>query len=231
MRRAAACDDMSTRSKIIAVVLVALLALGVIWFTVLREPPLPAPVAVEPTQPDATASTAPDTRRVEPRHSRANPPAEQPEMPAVQTATNLLVDWAERVDQILADDSPLENKARRLLDLLPLMPEPGQIETAEHIANLLPDADFDSFARYLTNMQTSPAVQDIIFADALNRPDSIKLPLLLQTVRTPEHPYATEALEFLEIYLDANHGTNWTLWQEVIDRWLKEHPEPPSETP
>ncbi|MDW8308823.1 MAG: hypothetical protein RMK20_05555 [Verrucomicrobiales bacterium] len=213
------------KAKILAVLIVALITLGVIWFAVLREPKTPATPVVEPAESGPVAapgtSAPPSVARGE---TQPTPPTETAPAPVAST-TNLLLDWADRVDQILGDDSEVDEKARKMLELFPLMPEAGQIETAQHIANLLADEDFDKFGRYLTNVQTSPVVQDIIFSDALNRPDSIKLPLLLQTARTPDHPKAEEAREILELYLHEDHGTNWVAWQQEIERWLKENPD------
>lgn len=214
---------MSTKSTVVGVLVVALLVLGVIWFTVLREPPMLPPRQGEPSEPatparDAAARPGFFTRS----GARSNAPSE----PAPEIATtNVLLDWEDRVDRILGDDSEVEEKARKLLELFPHFPEPGQIETAEHIANLLPDEDFEKFGRYLTNAQTSPSVQEIIFADALNRPNAIKLPLLLQTARVPDHPMAEEARQILELYLNEDYGTNWAKWQAEIERWLKENPD------
>ena len=58
-----------------------------------------------------------------------------------------------------------------------------------------------------------------------NRPNAVKLPLLLQTARVPDHPLATEAKEILELYLEEDYGTNWDKWQQEIERWLKENPD------
>ena len=216
---------MNTKTKILGALIVALVTLGVIWFAVLREPQTPVPLPPEPADSRRAAPQTPDTPTFFSRRSEpvATPNSAPP--PADVAGTNVLLDWTNRVDEILADNSELEDKARKLLELLPRMPEAGQIETAQHIAYLLPDEDFDKFGRYLTNVQTSPAVQEIIFAEALNRPNAVKLPLLLQTARTPEHPMADEAREILELYLNEDHGTNWDKWQAEIERWLKENPD------
>lgn len=219
---------MSPKSIVLAVLAVALIAVGIIWLTVLREPAPPASRPPEPSEPVAAIPPARSTG-APPFFVRRDAPAVAPqEAPPTLTetaSTNLLLDWEERVDQILTDDSEMEEKAHKMLELFPLMPEAGQIETAEHIANLLADADFDKFGRYLTNVQTSPAVQEIIFHEALNRPNSVKLPLLLQTARIPEHPMAEEAKNILELYVGEDHGTNWNKWQQEIERWLKENPD------
>jgi len=141
-------------------------------------------------------------------------------------STNVVADWEARVDQILSDDSTeVDAKARQMLELLPHLPEAGQVETAQHISNLLADEDYQKFGSYLTNAATPVSVQDVILADVLNRPNEIKLPLLLQTARSPGNAEAAEAREILELYLEEDYGTNWDKWQQEIEKWLKENPD------
>jgi hypothetical protein len=65
----------------------------------------------------------------------------------------------------------------------------------------------------------------VILADVLNRPNAIKLPLLLDTARNPDNTKAGEAREMLELYLDGNYGRNWNKWKQEMEKWLKENPD------
>jgi len=116
-------------------------------------------------------------------------------------------------------------KAKQLLELLPRIPEAGQAETAQHIANLLADEDYPAFGAWFTNTNTAVAVQEVVLADLLNRPNAIKLPLLLEAVRTPQHAKATEARELLELYLEKDYGSDWEAWQKALEDWLRENPD------
>ena len=62
-------------------------------------------------------------------------------------------------------------------------------------------------------------------ADALNRPNSVKLPVLLQVAQESDNPKASEAKDLLELYLDEDYGTDWNQWQTKLQAWLKDNPD------
>jgi hypothetical protein len=139
--------------------------------------------------------------------------------------TNQIPKWEAVLDELLrGDDDPAE-KASKLLGLLPRFPEDGQVETVQHIANLLPDENFVALGHLLTNSATLAAVQDVVLADLLNRPNAIKLPLLLEVARQPDLEKAAEAKDLLGLYLDVNLGEDWIAWQRKLEQWLKDNPD------
>jgi hypothetical protein len=212
---------MSSTPKILAMLAIIVVVAAAIWVGLFlgRGPSSePAPPPVDETQPTKTNTffTRPGTR------SRATNVAVA-EVPVANT--NLMADWEDRVDQILGDDSEVEEKARKMLELFPHFPEAGQVETAQHISNLLADEDYRKFGSYLTNPKTPVSVQDVILADVLNRPNEIKLPLLLETARNSENAKAAEAKEMLELYLEDDYGTDWKKWEQEMEKWLKENPD------
>jgi hypothetical protein len=209
--------------------LAVLVAAGVgIWLILPRRhapappPPPPAPAAMftNETAPVRVSASAFFSRPGTGRHETRVPAA-----PASATSTNLITDWQDHVDQILNDATPDEEKARTLLDLLPRFPEAGQVEAAQHVANLIADVDYAKFGSYLTNALTPESLQDVVLADALNRPNAIKLPLLLDTARSAGNAKAAEAREILELYLEEDYGDDWSQWQAAMETWLKDHPE------
>jgi len=130
------------------------------------------------------------------------------------------------VDALLHDESSEPGaKAKQLLELLPRFPEAGQVEAAQHIANLITDEDYPAFGAWFTNTNTAAEVQEVILADLLNRPNSVKLPLLLEAARTPQHTQAAEAKELLELYLEKDYGADWDAWQKALDDWLRANPD------
>jgi len=78
---------------------------------------------------------------------------------------------------------------------------------------------------YLTNADLPENVLDVLLDDALNRPNSLKLPALLDIARNEQNPEAAQAKDFLELFLDEDYGTNWDQWQASMDQWLKENPD------
>ena len=78
---------------------------------------------------------------------------------------------------------------------------------------------------YLTNASLPAAVLDILLGDVLNRPNSLKLPALLDVARTPQHPKAGEAKDFLELFLEEDYASDWDKWQAKMEEWLKANPD------
>jgi len=216
----------STAKFLTTLAIIVVVAGAVIWLGWLRGG-APAP------QTESSPSLETETRPVRTNTSRFFPRATTAQNPVTNVAvavpteasTNVITNWEDRVDQILGDSTEVEEKARRMLELLPQFPEAGQIEAAQHIANLLADEDYEKFGSYLINPKTAVEVQDIILADVLNRPNEIKLPLLLQTARTAGNAKAADAKEILELYLEEDYGNDWDRWQQEMIKWLKENPD------
>jgi hypothetical protein len=99
------------------------------------------------------------------------------------------------------------------------------VEVAEHLSNLVADADYASLGELLTNRLLPEAVLDVLMADVLNRANSIKLPMLLAFAREPQHPKATEARDLLEVFLEDNFDEDWSKWQARMEQWLKDNPD------
>jgi hypothetical protein len=141
------------------------------------------------------------------------------------TPPDLLTNWEDRVDEILTGAEEEAVKARGLLEIFPALPEDGQVEVAHHLSNLVADEDYASLSQFLVNSTLPESVLDVFFADALNRPNSLKLPALLSVARDPQHPKAGEAKDVLGIFLEEDYGSDWTAWQAKLDQWLKDNPD------
>jgi hypothetical protein len=130
------------------------------------------------------------------------------------------------VDNILGPEGDDAQKVKQLLAMFPRLPEDGQTEVAEHLSNLTTDEDFAStLGRYLTNSTLPESVLDVLLSDLLNRPNSIKLPLLVDVARDSQNPKAGEAKDLLELFLEEDYGTDWTTWQTKVDQWVKDNPD------
>jgi len=77
----------------------------------------------------------------------------------------------------------------------------------------------------LTDSKLPEDVLDVLVVDVLNRPNSLKLPLLLEIAREPSHPKAIESKELLEVYLEQDYGNDWNKWQAKLDQWIKDNPD------
>jgi hypothetical protein len=59
----------------------------------------------------------------------------------------------------------------------------------------------------------------------LNRPNKLKLPVLVEVARDPANPKAGEAKDLLELYLEEDYGADWNIWVQKVEQWLKDNPD------
>jgi hypothetical protein len=138
---------------------------------------------------------------------------------------NVLANWEEKVDEILGAETDDTNKVKQLFALFPRVPEEAKAEVAQHLSNLTSDQDYAPLGELLKDPKQPDAALDVLMADALNRPNSVKLPELLDVARTPDHPKADEAKDILALFLDEDFGTDWSKWQDKMTAWLKDNPD------
>lgn len=237
-------DSTESKRGIRPGVLFAVLALvGIVGGAIIifsqRKPSPPETSLAETRPPAEEAALAPAPVRQRPAPIAAKPPirpatpstmlpASAPPQLAVpaDAAIPQLTNWEQRIDAVLGSDQIDEaKKADALLAMLPTLPEDGQLEAVQHISNLLPDERYSALAPMLTNALSSEPILEALLTDLLNRPDSLKLSTLLQVVRIPDHPKASEARDILEVYVDENFGTDWAKWEAAVQKYLQENPE------
>lgn len=218
---------MNWTPKILATLAVAVAVIVLyVWFG-RNGKPVPPSVPADPVtnaSPSLSRTNSKGFFAPRPRSGRTNTISTTP--PASAAATNVIANWESAIDDVLRDESTEPNaKAKQLLELYPRFPAEGLAEAAQHIANLIADEDYALLAGYFTSTNSPVEVQEVILADMLGRPNAIKLPLLLEAARTPEHAKASEAKDVLEVYLERDYGTDWEAWQKNLDEWLKSHPD------
>jgi hypothetical protein len=141
-------------------------------------------------------------------------------MPAPKTE---IAQWEYRIDEALRSQADHSAIALSLLSQVPSMPAEGQTAAAQHIVNLIADKDYLQMLPYIKNPRMETGFQEIIVAESLNRPDEVKLPVLLMAARTPKHPMADTAVSVLSVLLDANHGSDWAKWEDAVNKSLNKN--------
>src|SRR4051794_37264786 len=216
---------MNTRTvTILALVVVAIVGAS-IWFLQLAPEPGPAAAVITPAP--APAAPGKDLSRPvggTPVQSGVQP---RPQAP-VQTAKNAppstprpLAEWETRIDQVLRLNTANETESAQLLiNMMPSLPAEGQVEAAQHISNLILDKDYDRVKPLLRNPSLPEEVHDVLFTDLMNRDDAVKLPMLLDVAKQPNHPYHEEALTDLQIFLDQDNEQNWGKWDSAVKAYL-----------
>jgi len=155
-------------------------------------------------------------------------PLTQPAIPKplmVGSTPNVLTNWEEKLDEILGAETDETNKVKQLFALFPRVPDESKVEVAQHLSNLTSDEDYAPLGELLKDPKLPDDALDALMAVALNRPNSVKLPELLEVARTPDHPKADEAKDILALFLDEDFGTDWGKWQEKMTAWLKDNPD------
>jgi hypothetical protein len=235
---------MNNSNKIVSTVAivagVVVLGLGLGWFAT-RKPhdtaaqPSNSVAVSSSSQPDIksaprnlqTAANARPTPRVNIRpHERTNSAARlAPGQGTASLGTNGIPDWEDKVEEILVADTEDTDKVKKMADMFPQLSAEGQEEVAHHLSNLTSDEDYAPLGRFLTNSTLSADVLDVFYEDVLNRPNALKLPLLLQVAQDPQHPNAEDAHDVLELFLDEDYGKDWAQWGIKMKEWLQENPD------
>jgi len=142
-----------------------------------------------------------------------------------KVASGVIADWDQKVSDILGTEGDEKDKAKQLVDIFPHLPPEGQEEVAHHLSNLVADEDYAPMSSFVTNSALPEAVLDVFVEDVFNRPNAIKLPVLLDIAQDPQHPRAGEAKDVLELFLEEDFGNDWTKWHAKMDKWLKDNPD------
>jgi hypothetical protein len=134
-------------------------------------------------------------------------------------------DWEEKIDDIVGSDDPDTNKVAKLYALFPTLPPDGQEEAAQHLSNLVDDEDYAPLGEMLKNDKLPEGVLDELLADALNRPNNLKLPVLFSVASDENNAKHDEAKDLMELYLGEDYGTDWNSWGTHMTNWLQQNPE------
>ncbi len=215
---------MNSRSLVILVILILAVVGAALWFLQSAPPPaLPEIVKATPAKTDLPPLPTP-------RLAVSATPVPMPVEPKPEVNPAPLPEWENKIDAVLSanpDSSDAANRAttQMLINLLPTLPPEGQAEAAQHITNLLEDRDYDKVKAMVKNPQMAEEVLDVFVTDLMNRDDAVKLPVLLDIAKIPNHPHQEEALTDLNIFLDEDYGTDWAKWDAALKAYLKKQAE------
>jgi hypothetical protein len=228
-RNALSSPRMNSRAVLLLAVVVAAVVGGVMFF--LQDKPVPTPVALTPSaQPvDPGVVTPEQTPRI--RVAEKSPVEEK--LPPPLPGATPISDADRKIDEILRinpenTEAAHISTAQMLINLIPTLPPEGQAEAAQHVSNLLPDKEYQRVRTMVVNPNAAPELLDVLVTDLMNRDDGVKLPVLLDIAKIPNHPTREEATTDLQIFLDGDYGTDWAKWDAALKAYLKKQAE---ETP
>lgn len=159
-----------------------------------------------------SAEFAADSSRI----SQRNLPAEdeQPQQP-----------WEKAINQLLDSDDANDKVATELAAIAPTLPLEGQVEAIQHMVNLLDDEQYALAQNMLLNPSLHPDLREVIFSDTLDRPNSVKLPMLLALFGSPGHPLRAQAHTNLQSVIGRDLGQDPGLWTQAIQQVLAQEAE------
>lgn len=152
---------------------------------------------------------------------RVAEPAPKQFDPAPQMAPALQLDRASSTPELQfaqmgARSKPADN-ARAIFAVIQTLPPEVLASAAGQAVEQLPDADYAPIALpVLANPQTHGQVLSVMFADLLERPETIALPALLTIAKNSDHSFAPAALDDLRLLLKADYGGDWPRWDAAI---------------
>lgn len=128
--------------------------------------------------------------------------------------------WEAAINRLLDSDEENDKVAAELAALAPTMPLEGQVEAVQHMVNLLDDEQYALARTMLLNPGLHPDLREVIFSDTLDRPNSIKLPILLALLGTAGHPLRAEAHTNLQAVVGRDLGQGSDPWVPVVQQFL-----------
>jgi hypothetical protein len=208
-----------------ALILVGTAALVVmLWLGLRPKAAMPEPVPETTEAAVQPASVEPATNRAARMFSRSTHRRERTTV-ETSTTTNAMAAWDVKIDEIIGADATEAEIGNRLFELYPSVPIEGKADLALEIAARTGNQDYSKLAGLMTNSVTPAEVAEVLLNDLLDRPDPIRLPLLLDIARSTTHPKAEDARDLLEALLGENYGENWNQWSAKISEWIARHPE------
>ncbi len=157
----------------------------------------------------------------------AVPPATSPSAPSLETAETRGAPPdapLQRARVLLAADADGVQTAAAVAELLPAINEADQPAVARETLALLPDEHYDIAARLWLDPNASPALRAAIQADLLQRPDAVRLPLLVRTLRERRHPLRADSLGQLQRLVGLSLGFDARAWDAAVREYLARGP-------
>jgi hypothetical protein len=130
--------------------------------------------------------------------------------------------WEATINAILEAPDDNNQVVLRLAALVPTLPPDGQVEAAQHMVNLLDDENYQTALQMLLNPGMPREVQEVIYSDILNRPNTVKLPAMTALIGAPAHGLREEALNTLQIFVGQDLGNNPLAWKSAVDEFLRQ---------
>ena len=156
------------------------------------------PLATDSTQPVAPfPESVPEVPTVPPLHGASFPGTP----PKIALGSGPL-GWELQLKEVKNKAADETSAAVAILRMLSYLPEEALETAVEQALEKLPDEAWAPTAGpFLANPASHVRVLSILFADLMERPQTVSLPALAGLAKNPSHPFASFALDNLRLFL------------------------------
>jgi hypothetical protein len=131
-------------------------------------------------------------------------------------------DWQVEMGEALSSSEDTSVVFRNLIALVKKVPTAAQVTLAKHITNLASDDDYKELIPMMRDRTLGSRFHQKIAMDALNRPDEIKLPVMLEVATSDWHPSAEKMRSVLALILKEDPEEDWDRWRQLVAAKLAE---------
>lgn len=121
------------------------------------------------------------------------------------------------------DITPVQ-KSQVLFSMLDSTEGDDQRKLAHAAVQFVATANYGLVRKHLLDAKIPRVVLSVFMTDTLKRDYQTKLPVILELAQNEGHPMRAEAQQLLRGYLNCDHGTNWSKWEEAMLSYLATNP-------
>ena len=129
-----------------------------------------------------------------------------------------------RLVMVFADRQlPDAEKVERFLAMVPSLPEEGKRMALDYATQLITDQDYLRQRPRLLRMAATDDLREVVMLDMLTRDDGIKMPSLVELMKTSSESTRSEAREILVAFLEKDYGDDPNQWDAPVRQWVAEN--------
>lgn len=211
--------------KKLVLIIVVLTVGGIAVWLGTRYTPRPTPVIQNSEAGQSTNTTAVDAGTPVSEESSKTPSVFRRRTHSKTGEADPMEVWDKQIDAILESKGTDAEIADKLLALYPQLPTNSQADLFLEITPRVSNQDYSKLSTIVTNATTPEDVIDELLNDLIDRPDKLRMPVLLDLARTKDNPKSEDAHDLLEVILGEDYGEDWNTWSKKISEWISTHPE------
>jgi hypothetical protein len=114
-------------------------------------------------------------------------------------------------------------KAERFLTLFHELSDSGKKIAIDYATQLITDEDYLRQRPRLLRMANTDELREVVMLDMLTREDGIKMPSLVELMKSSSQTTRSEVREILEAFLEKDYGDDLNQWDAAVRQWVAEN--------